>query len=257
MPFQPCFLPASFFRTFAALLLAAGTAQAAPPTLQVGTFAVPVHVESAEKGLLIDLVREVARTADIDIQIHVVPPRRAVSGLQTGTYAMLFPALDVMFPAGAPIVRSSEAIECKEDFVFTRKGDKLLRTLADLKGKRVGITRGYPYARELSEGNQDFTLEGAVSDESNIGKLVAGHIDAFVVDEKTGLEEFRRLGMTDRMQYDRHLPVSRQEVYYAFGNSPESPELARRFSEALAQLKRDGRFRSITRGIALDGCAAR
>ena len=58
------------------------------------------------------------------------------------------------------------------------------------------------------------------------------------------------------MQYDPKHPVSRQEVYYAFQNTPEGRQLAEKFSNALAQLKREGRFQSITRGITFArGCA--
>lgn len=238
---------------FALLFPATMTMAQAP--LPVATYPIPVHVESASSGLFIDLVQAVASEARVPIRISVQPPPRAVQNFSSGNQAVLFPALDVLFPAGTAIVRSKEAIDCKEDFVFTRQGTPKLNSLKELKGLRVGITRGYPYAREVSESTQ-FVVEAANSDESNLKKLVAGHIDAFILDEKTGIHALEQYGLSSKVQYDPKHPVSRQEVYYAFQNTPEGRQLAEKFSNALAVLKREGRFQSITRGITFArGCA--
>ena len=74
------------------------------------------------------------------------------------------------------MVRTTESIDCKEDFVFTARGTPMLRSLADLRGKVVGITHGYPYSREVMAAT-GFTLEVAASDELNLRKLAAGRID--------------------------------------------------------------------------------
>nr|WP_315226152.1 transporter substrate-binding domain-containing protein [uncultured Albidiferax sp.] len=228
---------------------------AAHGAVQMATFPIPVHVESDTKGLFVELVREVAKQAQTDIQIQVMPPPRAVQGFLGGSFGGLFPALDVNFAANQPIVRTSEAIDCKEDFVFTKKGSPFLQTLADLKGKRVGITRGYPYAREVTD-NTAYTVELANTDEANIQKLVAGYLDAFVLDEKTGLKAFEKLGMVAQMQYAPKVPVSRQEVYYAFQNTAEGKALADKFSQALKKMKQSGQFQKITQGITFaNGCA--
>lgn len=216
------------------------------------TFPIPVHVESETRGVFIDLVKAVAKEAGLTVDIAVVPPLRAHYEFRLGQRDVLFPALDIDYSPGATIVRSSETIDCKEDFVFTKRGTPLLRTLADLKGMRVGITRGYPYERSLMNAT-GLDLEAADSDEVNIRKLIAGHIDAFVLDEKTGLQAFKDLGLTDRMQYDRTHPLSQMDVYYAFQNTPAGKELAQRFSQALFRLKQDGRYPRITRGITIGG----
>ena len=227
---------------------------AAHALTDVATFPIPMHVESETKGVFIELTREVARQAGTDIAIHVLPPLRAVHGYFDGSYAALFPALDVNFAPGQAIVRTAESIDCKEDFVFTRKGEPMLKTLDDLRGKRVGLTRGYPYAQEVTE-NKAMNIEIAASDETNIRKLIAGHLDAFVLDEKTGVKAFEILGLTGQMQYAPKEPVSRQDVYYAFQNTPDGQALAARFSQALSQMKASGRYREITRGVTIGrGC---
>ena len=60
------------------------------------------------------------------------------------------------------------------------------------------------------------------------------------------------------MQYDPSRPVSRQEVYVAFKDSPEGRAMAKQFSDGLRQLKASGRYQAITRGITFGGgCAGR
>jgi polar amino acid transport system substrate-binding protein len=155
------------------------------------------------------------------------------------------------------VVRTAETIDCKVDFVSTARGAPLLRSLVDLRGKRVGITHGYPYSREVMAAS-GHTLEEAASDELNIRKLVAGRIDAFVLDEKTGIQAAKALGLSDAIQHDSLAPVSRQDVYVAFQPNDRGRELAGRMSEALRQLKASGRYQAITQGITFArGCSGR
>lgn len=237
------------------LLLSASASLAQAPPVPVVTYPIPVHVESPEKGLFIDLVRAVATEAGLAVHVSVQPPPRALQSFGSGQHAVVFPALDVLFPENAGIVRSKEAIDCKEDFVFTRRGTALLTQLDELHGLRVGITRGYPYAREVGE-SKTLAIETALSDEANLQKLVAGRIDAFILDEKTGVRALEQTGLGEQVQYDPARPVSRQEVYYAFQDTPDGRQLAERFSDALGKLKQDGRYQTITRGITFArGCA--
>ncbi len=226
--------------------------------IDFATFPIPVHVESEQEGLFIELMREVAATARFPhIHVEVMPPPRALRGLMTFEHDAVFPALDSLFEPGQTMERTAESIDCKEDFVFTARGSPLLRSLADLRGKVVGITHGYPYSREVLAAN-GYTLKVAASDELNLRKLSAGRIDALVLDEKTGIKAAQALGLGDAVQYDRMAPVSRQEVYVAFAPTERGRELARRTSDALRQLKANGRYQAITHGITfMRGCGGR
>jgi polar amino acid transport system substrate-binding protein len=233
-------------------------AQAAGQRTAFVTFPIPVHVEGPTRGLFVQVVREASDLAKLStIHIEVMPPPRALRSFGAGESDALFPALDVSFEDGSPIVRTAEALDCKEDFVFTRKGAPAYATLDELRGRRVGITRGYPYAREVTN-NKNFVIEEALSDEANIHKLLAGRIDAFVLDEKTGIKAFESLELKAQMQYDPSSPVSRQEVYVAFRNTPSGRVLARQFSDGMRKLKLSGRYQAITKGITFAaGCSGR
>jgi len=208
------------------------------------TFPIPLMVESKEKGVFIDLVNEIAKRAHLDLEISVSPPKRAINQFLKQNVDALFPALDINFPSGIKIIKSSELIYIKEDFVFTSKKKPILTTILDLEGKTIGITRGYPYARELMYNNL-IKLDQAKDDETGAKKLIAGRTDAFVVEEFSGLNAFIKTNLLDKVQYDPDQPLSRQDVYFAFQNTEKGKELERKVSNAISNMKKDGTFQKI------------
>ena len=72
-----------------------------------------------------------------------------------------------------------------------------------------------------------------------------GNIDAFVVEEKSGLKAFLDAGFIDEIQYDRHAPLSKIDVYFAFQNNEEGKKLSLTISNILREMKQDGTFERI------------
>jgi len=198
-------------------------------------------VVDENNGVFIDLAKEIAKRIEIDIKIAVAPPKRTITRYMQNEIDVLFPALDVFFPPGKAPIKSKELIYVKTDFVFSKKGAPLLKSVSDLEGKKVGITSGYPYATVIM-GNQKIRKDAARSDEANVKKLLVGRIQAFVVEEKSGLQAFSNTGNQDKFQYDPKTPVSRQDVYFAFQNNERGKILADAVTEALAEMKKDGTF---------------
>ncbi len=208
-----------------------------------GSFPIPLMVIDSDNGIFVELTKRIAKEAGLSVIIKVDPPLRTQNNFQKGKIVGLFPALDAMFPPGAKFERS-DSIYLKQDFVFTKKGSKILKTLADLNGLKVGITRGYPYARKLTEA-KGFKIEEANTDEFNAKKLIAGRIDAFVVEEKTGLQAFKNAKLIDEMQYEPATSLSKQDVYYAFPANDIGEMLAPKVSAAMNKMKADGTFGEI------------
>ena len=206
-----------------------------PVTLAL--YPIPVMVVDANTGVFVDLAKELAKRAHVTVSLDVVPPKRAVDRFEHGDVDALLPALEVLL--SKPYV-PSDPIYVKRDFVFTKSDHPIWTTVDALAGKRVGITLGYPYAGEIIN-SKTFSLETAATDEINFAKLDAGRIDAFVVEEKTGLGALRAAGLKG-IGYDPAVPVSQQNVFFAFQDSPEGHSLAAAFSTALAAMKADGTF---------------
>jgi len=207
---------------------------------KIATYPIPLMVESPEKGVFIELAKEVIKRTGEQFTISVFPPMRTVGGFHAGEIDAFFPALDVLIQKE---IASSEEIYLKRDFAFTRKGVEKITSIGQLKGKNVGITQGYPYANEIVK-NKDYKVTVAQSDEINVKNLSAGRIDAFIVEEKTGLKAIENAGVTD-VEYAPENPLSTQKVYFAFQADDKGKALAAKFTKALAEIKADGTFAKI------------
>jgi polar amino acid transport system substrate-binding protein len=209
-------------------------------SLKMGSYPIPKMVESKDKGVFVDLTKEVAKRAGYSLDIEIAPPPRTVESFSQGKIDGFFPALDVIVPGAAA---KSSPIYTKVDFAFFKKGAANLKTIKELEGKKVGITRGYPYAGELMS-NKKIIFDPADDDVTNMKKLAAGRIDAFVVEEKSGLEALKKSGETS-VTYDSAKPLSQQAVYFAFKNGADGKAAADAFSKALGDMKKDGTFGKI------------
>ena len=212
--------------------------------IKFGTFPIPLMVVDEANGVFIALTNAIAQRSHLDIGFIIAPPKRTISNFLEGKIDVLFPAVDMYFPKGIIPLKSKELIYIKTDFVFTKKGSPMLKSLTELEGKKVGITRGYPYESKLTDNNL-ITTELANSDELNVKKLMKGRIDAFVVEEKSGLKAFENEGIKDDFQYDPAVPMSKQDVYYAFQNDENGKHLAGIVSNVLGEMKQDGTFNKI------------
>ncbi len=212
-------------------------AWAGDKTVILDLYPIPVMVIDANTGVFVDLAKELAKRAHVTLSVEVVPAKRAVDNFERGDADALLPALSVLL--SKPYV-PSDPIYVKRDFVFTKSPRPLLTTVETLAGKWIGVTLGYPYAHEITT-NTTFSLENAATDEMNFSKLNAGRIDAFIVEEKTGLGALHAAGLSG-ISYDPAVPVSQQDVFVAFHDSPDGHSLAEQFSAALASLKADGTF---------------
>ncbi len=223
----------------AVAMIGAASPLIAGSPVKMGTFPIPLMVENKDKGVFVELTQEVARRAAIPIDIRVFPPQRTINSFSQKKVAGIFPALDVTNPG--PVSKSTP-IYIKVDYIFYKKGNRRV-SIQDLEGRRVGLTRGYPYVKELT-GNPKIRIELANDDETNMKKLAAGRIDAFVVEEKTGLAAIKKSGVTG-IEYDPAHKLSEQQVYYAFQPTAEGKQTAEKFSQALKSMQKDGTFSQI------------
>lgn len=210
-------------------------ALAAKP-LRMATFPIPLMVESDTKGVFVSLTREIAKRGHVDVQIEVSPTAKTLLDFSTNKVDAFFPALDVYTPKNTS---RTAAFYTKVDFVFS-KTEKNLKTLKDLEGKKVGLTFRYPYAKELTQ-NKKIDFEFADDDVTNMNKLASGAIDAFVVEERSGLQALTISGKTG-IHYNKHKPLSKQDVFYAFQDNEEGRGMVEIFNGAIEAMRKDGSF---------------
>ncbi|MCP5206202.1 MAG: transporter substrate-binding domain-containing protein [Hahellaceae bacterium] len=207
------------------------------------TFPIPSMVINSNEGKFIELTKAVAEKAGIDIAISVYPAKRAQQFFLSQQADAIFPALDSYFPNKHPH-RSQELLMVKRIYIFSKKDQPIYKSMDELEGKRIGTTLGYTYADTLKH-IKDTTIDQADSDESNAQKLARGWIDAFLVEEWSGLKAFENTSTLNQVHYDVNSPISSFDVYYAFQPSLRGKRIAETFDRVLRQMKEDGSYQVI------------
>lgn len=212
------------------------------------TFPIPLMVIDENHGVFIALVKKIGEKSNLDIDVCLTPPKRATASFKKGKTDVLFPAIDTLLTPDHKYLRSSEIFYVRKDFAFTRKNEPLLTGCKSLEGKKVGITLGYRYSPRLLD-NKKILLDLANRDDLNVRKLFANRIDAFVVEEKSGLRAFKKADKLHAVQYDPNRPVARENIFFAFHNTPKGRRLEGLVSKALREMKQDGSFSAIMEKI--------
>jgi polar amino acid transport system substrate-binding protein len=116
-----------------------------------------------------------------------------------------------------------------------RRGDSTIRTIADLNGRRICVTKG-----STSEDNLKEVAPGAVIDEvpyrtDCLVKLQEG-VDEATTSDDTVLDGFHQQDPTTRFVTGRPLELER----YGMGMSPEHPEFVSFVNAVIARICADG-----------------
>lgn len=209
-------------------------------TIKVAAVQIPLMVENSEKGLFVDLIREVGRRTKLKFEIVVVPGQRAHKMFATGLAQLLMP-----FPKGVRKIRGhfTSPLIVKRDFAFVKKGQAIPRSLEDLEGLTLGITKHYTYNRQIFERPR-IKLETALTDEINMRKLAKGRIDAFLVEERSGLKA-RDLSKADDVVYDNKYPIFSAEAVIVTEYSKLGEFWAAQISGTLEDMREDGTYQRI------------
>lgn len=124
--------------------------------------------------------------------------------------------------------------------IFVNKGEKHIKTLADLKDRKVLVHRG-------SVGEQFLTnagLEGSITYVESVKKALEmidkGEGDATLATRLSGLTQAQRLGLKHLQVLD--IKIEGYEVAYCFAVQKSDQILLARINEGMAILKRTGQF---------------
>lgn len=120
------------------------------------------------------------------------------------------------------------------------------KNLSDLKGKKIGISRGNTYTAEFLKmcKSKVLTCDEANNDESNIKKLIHGRIEIFPVSETVGFDLVRK-SHADKESSIGFLktPLTVSTGHLLFPKSrKDSQENLKIFNAGLAKLKKSGKY---------------
>lgn len=225
------------------LLLLASAGMAATPVIVGGDRNYPPYEFLDEQGepagYNVDLTRAIAEVMGMEVEIHLgawVDMRRAlqrgeIDALQGMSYSAER-AREVDFTPPHTVIHHS---------IFARKGAPSVRSLEELRGKRVAVQERGILHDYLQSDDFGVILVPVQTQADALRLLSAGESDYALVAKLPGLYLKRKLVLTNVAAVGD--PVVAQKYGYAVGKG--RAELRSRFGEGLAILKNTGRYQEI------------
>lgn len=210
-------------------------------TVRLGTFHIPLLVESKDTVLFVEVAKRVAQDVGVDLDIVLLPTHRTREAFAQGELDGFFPALSntLTVPYNATVPYSTKRI-----YAYTRKDEPLVRSAQDLTGRQVGYTDGFTYPDSLLSV-PGATYQTANTDPQNLRKLLAGRIDVFLAEQqsaKAGISQVKGEGI---IVHDDARPLAVFPIFFAFQPNDRGRDLAGRFTAAIRSLNERGEISRI------------
>lgn len=226
--------------------------------LQIVTLEYRPHIfteDNVVKGIYYDVIMEMGKRTGIQVEIMVLPWRRALNMLEQGE-------CDAAFPASKTPEREMYAIFMNEDLykseygLFVRRGEEFqFDKIEDLYGKTIGIAAGNACTPEFEEAKKAhrFTIdEGGGTIEQNFQKLIRDRFDIYIVNIMAGLDAIKRLNISDQVTVlPKRIAKGAGEglpKYLMFSKAAKidkKEELMLLFDKTLVEMKTDGTVNAI------------
>ncbi len=127
-------------------------------------------------GFEVEFVRMVAKDLGVEPQIVPVTPANRTAALLTGQVDMLAAVMGI-FPDRQKVVLFSRPYAVNENVVIAKAGPQM-KGWEDLKGMRIGVPRGTPQDKALTDAKPDAKLMRFDDDAATVQALISGQVDA-------------------------------------------------------------------------------
>lgn len=135
-------------------------------------------------------------------------------------------------------------------FVLKENRDKYkFNNYSDLKGVKIGITKGFSYSEEFLKAikNENLIVDEIVKNELQIQKLLQNRIDLVPLNTQATLYELEKEGLSNEITY-LPKPIISKAYYNTFvkkSNYPELDTIRYQYDEVLKRMKKDGTLQKI------------
>ena len=149
-------------------------------------------------GILIQIVEQVFKSADIPMNLTFMPFKRGYEMVKEGKYDGIFNFYKIdarlpYFEFSAPIIRNPLV------FFVHKDSDMYFESLGDLNLKKIGIMIGYTYGKEFDDA-KNFKKDAAGEHSYHFKKLLLGRLDAYPCDKMVGIYTARKEGMMNQLK---------------------------------------------------------
>lgn len=205
--------------------------------VKIGTFLIPRYVQSKSSGEFVELIEALAKKSGVDIEIVLLPPKRAYEELNDGTIKGLFPVVESRGLSAYEVITE---FYMKEVVLFERVG----HDYKVLKKPRVCITKGYTYPDKYID-KKGWKRVVVNSDETCLSLLEKKRVDIFLGEIVTVKDSISRLGLLKKIKFNEYSPISSDRVTLAFLKGKEGRKLSEKFDNALKEIMMDRTYERI------------
>lgn len=200
--------------------------------------------EGKPSGLNTETVLELCRRLGFEAEIRILPWKRALMYVRKGEADAVFAPRKTEERAKF-MYYMSEPLNMERTVIVARKGSGIrAKRLDDLKGKVVGVVRGYTYGPEL-DNYQGFQRKDPCRDDRQMVKKFASSRFPLIVSSDEGVSKYlcKQAGVEIETVY----VLSEIPSYIAFSRTlgEKGKTLAEKFSRVLRELKEEGVVRKI------------
>ncbi|MDM8552406.1 transporter substrate-binding domain-containing protein [Desulfobacterales bacterium HSG2] len=200
--------------------------------------------EGQPAGSQVEIVHEICNRLGLTAEIQVLPWKRAMMYVEKGQAHAIFAARQNK-ERSAFLYYPSEPIGFERSVILARKGSGIkVHSLDDLKGKTVGVVRGYAYTPEF-DSYQGIKRKDCNDDKQMVMMLAKGRFPlAIGADEVTVKYFCKQIGFEAETVY----VLTEAPGYLAFSKKaagPKGKSLAEKFSRTLRQLREEGVIQKI------------
>jgi len=195
-------------------------------------------------GFDIDLAKKAAEKLGLKVVFKPVPWDGVITSLNAGEIDMIWSGLSITSERQEQIIFSKPYLDNRQIIIV--KSGSPIGGKADLKGKRVGLQLGSSsdtalHARRMV-ALQIGELKRYPDNQSAIGDLEAGRIDAVIVDEVVG-----RYNIAKKPGVFAILSDDFGNELYAVGFRKDALSLRKAIDKALDEMKQDGSADTISK----------
>lgn len=203
-----------------------------------------MNEEGKLDGFEIDVWNEIGKRIGYDVEYETAAFSGLFGMLDTGKIKTISNQITIteqrkekyLFPV--PYVYSGAQL-------IVKQGNDDIKTLEDLKGKKVGVSLGSNYEQLIREYDINNEIE-VITYEDFIGSLqdvAIGRISAVVNDKLAGVINIKESGLDLQLGGD---PVHPLENSFPFANNEENKELIEKINKAIEDMREDGTLAEIS-----------
>ncbi len=215
--------------------------------LKIATLEWPPYVGKSviDNGFTTEIVRSAFEKAGYKVTFEFMPWKRVLAEVESGQCDAGYPAY---YTDDRAQTYSMTKPFANGPLVFFKHKDSEINynTLEDLKGKKIGIVRGYVNTPEFDSADY---MEKIVSnsDLQNLRLLLKKRIDLAVVDKYAGMYLLNTNLSDQKDDLEFIEPVLKDKTLHVMisRNDEESDKLAREFDDALQLLEAEGAISEI------------